>query len=95
MFIDKTQEDSNDTIFNADRKWRCVVHNSRYIQVSSLGYSSKSTHILDKDFQNLSTCLYDLFKTKVFVVYNPCIIISESAPECKNIPLLLNQTDVI
>lgn len=90
-FTDTSIYDPNDNVFDVDYKWRCVLHNSKYYAISRYGFMSTDNVSIGKSFDYLKDCIINMFDTRIFIIYNPCII--EDSSDCILLNNLLQQNN--
>lgn len=83
-FTDISIYDPNDSVFDVDYKWRCVLYDSKYYPISRYGFMSVDNVSKGKSFNYLKDCIIDMFDTRIPIIYNPCKI--ETSSDC----ILLN-----
>lgn len=78
----------NDSLQISENKFRCKEIDGKFYSFSKRGFRSNDSSFLNLSWDNLKDCIYRTFNDDVFIIYDACMLNSESK-DCKLLNKLL------
>ncbi|AAR98462.1 ORF105 hypothetical protein [Bovine papular stomatitis virus] len=80
--VDRRVYDPNDEVFDARKKWRCVIFKGAAVAASEFGFRSHDG-VSPARFGTVDACVDEIFTdVSDFRVFNPCLPPNQSSEAC-------------